>query len=179
MKHLFCALTALSLVFASTSFAQDVVVSYGDMVSVLSGRHGMPEGDYFARLKPDSARETLIKIAGDEKVFPVARARALLALTHFKTSETASIVADKAVNDKNAYIRSSAYEALGNMEGEKAVKTIGEGLKDTDVMVRLSAIRSLGRIGGQEAQKLMEDNLPLEKNPTASSVMKKSLEQIR
>lgn len=179
MKHPFYALIAFSLVFTSTSFAQDVVVPYGDMVSVLSGRHGMPESDYFARLKPELARETLIKIAGDEKVFPVARARAMLALSYFKTGETASLVADKAVNDKNAYIRSSAYEALARMEGEKAIKTIGEGLKDADVMVRLSAIRSLGRIGGQEAKQMMEDNLPAEKNPTASAVMKKSLEQIR
>lgn len=179
MKYAFSALTALSLLFASTSFAQDVVVPYENMVSVLSGHHGMPNSAYFARLKPDAARETLMKIAGDETVFPVARARAMLALAYFRSEDAAGMVADKAVNDKNPYMRSSAYEALGDMEGEKAVKTIGEGLKDADVMVRLSAIRSLGKIGGAEAKKLMEDNLPAEKNPTAAVVMKKSLEQMR
>lgn len=179
MKYLFSALIAFSLVFASTSFAQDALVPYGDMVSVLLGRHGMPDSDYFARLKPDPARETLMKIAGDENVFPVARARAMLALSYFRNRETTRMVADKAANDKNPYMRSSAYEALGNMEGASAVKTIGEGLKDADVMVRLSAIRSLGRIGGQEAKKLIEDNMQVEKNPTAAAVMKRSLEQIR
>ena len=179
MKYLFSALTALSLVLASTSFAQDVVVPYENMVSVLSGHHGMPNSTYFARLKPDTARETLMRIAGDETVFPVARARAMLALANFRSDEAASMVAGKAANDPNPYMCSSAYEALGDMEGTSAVKTIGEGLKDSDVMVRLSAIRSLGKIGGQEAKKLMEDNLPAEKNPTASAVMKKSLEQMR
>lgn len=179
MKHLFSALIAFSLVFASTSSAQDILVSYGDMVSVLSGRHGMPDSGYFIRLEPKSARETLMKIAGDENVFPVARARAMMALSYFKTGETVRMVAEKAVNDKNPYMRSSAYEALGNMEGESAVKILGEGLKDSDVMVRLSAIRSLGRIGGQEAKKLIEENAQVEKHPTASAVMKKSLEQMR
>lgn len=179
MKRLFYALMALSLVFAPASFAQDVVVSYGDMVSVLSGRHGMPDSDYFARLNPGPAKETLAKIAGDENVFPVARARAMLALANFRSVETAALVADKAANDKNPYIRSSAYEALGNMEGANAVKAIGEGLNDADVMVRLSAIRSLGRVGGPEARKLIEDNMQVEKSPTASAVMKKSLEQMR
>jgi hypothetical protein len=179
MKRLFSALMAFSLVFASASFAQDVVVAYDNLISVLSGRHGMPDSAYFARLEPKSATETLMKIAGDEKVFPVARGRAMLALANFRSTETATLVADKAANDKNPYIRSSAYEALGNMEGEKAVKTIGEGLKDTDVMVRLSAIRSLGRVGGPEARKLIEDNMQVEKSPTASAVMKKSLEQMR
>ena len=179
MKHVISALTALSLVFVSTSFAQDVVVPYENMVSVLSGHHGMPDSAYFARLKPDTARETLMKIAGDETVFPVARARALLALAYFKTDAATSMVADKAANDTNPYMRSSAYEALGNMEGASAVKTIGAGLKDSDVMVRLSAIRSLGKIGGAEAKKLLEDNLPAEKNSTAAVVMKNSIEQMR
>lgn len=179
MKHVFSALTALSLVFASTSFAQEVVVPYENMVSVLSAHHGMPDSAYFARLKPDTAKETLMKIAGDETVFPVARARAMLALVYFRSDDAASLVADKAVNDKNPYMRSSAYEALGDMEGEKAVKTIGGGLKDSDVMVRLSAIRSLGKIGGAEAKQLIEDNLTAEKNPTAATVMKKSLERMR
>lgn len=179
MRHLFYALMAFSLLCASTSYAQDILVPYGDMVSILSGRHGMPESDYFARLKPDPARETLMKIAGDEGVFPVARARAMLALTYFKTADTAKLVADKAANDKNPYMRSSAYEALANMEGERAIKALGAGLKDSDVMVRLSAIRSLGKVGGPEAKKLIEDNAQEEKNPTAAAVMKKSLEQMR
>jgi len=179
MKHLFFALIAFSLAFAPASFAQDVVVAYDNLISVLSGRHGMPDSAYFARLEPKSATETLMKIAGDEKVFPVARARAMLALAYFKSGEAARMVADKAANDKNPYMRSSAYEALGNMEGANAVKAIGEGLKDDDVMVRLSAIRSLGRVGGPEAKKLIEDNMQVEKHPTASAVMQKSLEQMR
>lgn len=179
MKHLFSALVAFSLVFASTSFAQDVLVPYDDMISILSGRHGMPENSYFAKLQPDAARETLMKIAVDEKVFPLARGRAMLALTYFRSGEASRLVADKAVNDKNPYMRSSAYEALANMEGATAVKTISEGLKDPDVMVRISAIRSLGMVGGQEAKKTIEDNIQVEKHPTVSAVMKKSLEQMR
>lgn len=179
MKHLFYALMAFSLVFASTSFAQGTQVPYDDMISILSGRHGMPESAYFARLEPKSATETLMKIAGDESVFPLARGRAMQALTYFKSSEASRMVADKAVNDKNPYMRASAYEALANIEGARAVKTISEGLKDTDVMVRISAIRSLGMVGGQEAKKTIEDNMQVEKHPTVSAVMKKSLEQMR
>jgi HEAT repeat protein len=179
MKHLFSALIVFSLFAAPVSFAQDVAVTYESMISVLSGRHGMPDSGYFAKLEPKSAHETLMKISGDEKVFPVARARAMLALAYFKSNEASRMVAGKAANDKNPYMRSSAYEALANIEGANAVKALGEGLKDTDVMVRLSAIRSLGKIGGPEAKKLIEDNMLVEKHPTASAVMQKSLEQMR
>jgi hypothetical protein len=179
MRHLLLALTAFFTVLSSPSLAQDVVVPYENMVSVLSGFHGMPGKDYFDRLKPDAARETLMKIVGDEQVFPVARGRAMLALAYFKNDDALNLVTGKVMGDKNPYLRSSALEALTNMEGAKAVKTIGAGLKDSDVMVRLSAIRSLKKIGGDEARKLIEESLAEEKNPTAAVVMKNSLEQMR
>lgn len=179
MKHLLLAMAALLTFSSSPSSAQDIVVPYENMVSVLSGFHGMPGKDYFDRLKPDTARETLMKIAEDEQVFPVARGRAMLALSYFKNSDALNLVTGKAMYDKNPYLRSSALEALTNMDGANAIKTIGAGLKDSDVMVRLSAIRSLKKIGGDDARKLMEESLSEEKNPTASAVMKKSLEQMR
>ncbi|MBI4666811.1 MAG: HEAT repeat domain-containing protein [Nitrospinae bacterium] len=176
------ALAVLTLVFAPSvgrAQAGTVVVPYENMVSVLSAYHGMPGKDYWAKLNPEATRATLIGISNDEKLFPAVRARAMLALAYFKNDEAVSLVVKKSKGDLNPYIRATAIEALAALEGEKAVTSVGPGLEDVDVMVRISAIRALKKIGTPEAKKTLEGAMATEKNPTARSILQKSLGDIR
>ena len=178
-KTIAAAFAAMLFTISGPALAQDVVVDHDNMVSVLSGYHGMPGADYWARLEPEQALETLMNIANDPAVFTVVRARALSALTHFKNEAVTNLLVDKARNDKVAYMRSAAYEAIAKAEGPAATASLAEALKDTDVMVRLTAVRSLRKIGTPEAKAALRTGIEIEKNPTARSVMTSTLEQMK
>ncbi|MBI5815837.1 MAG: HEAT repeat domain-containing protein [Nitrospinae bacterium] len=180
MKNIFtAALAAFVLAFAHVSFAGGAVVPYENMVSVLSGHHGAPGDEYWSKLDADHTREVLLKISGDEKVHTIVRARAVLALAHFRTEQTAAVITQKAKSDSLPYLRSAAFESLAKSEGENALKALSDGLKDSDVMVRISVARSIGKIGGAEAKKTLKGSLGSEKDSTAKSVMEKTVEQMR
>jgi len=181
MKKMLMALVAAAAIMftTSSSFAQGAVVPYENMVSILSAYHGLPEPEYWSRLDVNHTREMLTKMVDDQKLHTIVRARAMLALQYFRTDDTVNLIAGKAKGDSIAYMRSTAYEALVNSEGEKALKLVGEGLKDSDTMVRMSAIRSLKKIGGPEAKSMLEGNLKEESNPAVKSVMQRSLDQMK
>ncbi len=178
-KTCIAALAALTLMLPAAAPAQDIVVSYDNLVSALSGYHGIPGADYWGRLDPDLTRAALIRMAGDPKVFTPMRARALRALTYFANDEVSDFLYAKAKNDSVAYMRSSAYEALAIANGAEAASILEEGLNDRDVIVRLIAARTLGVIKTPVAVKALERRLATEKNATARSVISKTLERIR
>lgn len=176
---LLAVIAALILLSPSLGAAQDVVVPYENLVSVLSGYHGAPGPDYWERLEPESTKQNLMRIVEDPEVFTVVRARAMTALTYFDGEEVESLLTQKARTEKTGYMRAAAYEALAEAKGKGATRALGEALQDEDTIVRLTAVRSLRKIGGPEAKKVLREGMEREKNPTARSVMSKALEQMR
>jgi len=179
MKKIFAAaLISLSLAAAAAQ-AQDVVVSQENLTSVLSGYHGMPGPDYWARLEPVATRATLTAIADDSSAFVAVRARALMALAYFNDESVSAYLESKVKNEPEPYVRSAACSAVARARGEKAVPLLSEALEDSEVIVRLSAVRSLSAIGTDEARNALKSRLSAETNTTAKSVITHALEQMR
>lgn len=173
------ALAATLLMLSGPAFAQGAVVSYEDLVSVLSGYHGAPDREYWAGLEPETARENLLRMIDDPEVFTVVRARAMTALTYFGGVEVERLLEKRMKTEKNPYLRASACEALVRAKGQRALPDLSEALSDEDVMVRLTAVRSLRKLGGPEAMEVIRQRVDGEKNDTARKVMMKTLEQMR
>jgi HEAT repeat protein len=180
MFNRFAILLAAALFFTPmVAMADGIVVGKTELVSILSGYHGAPGADYWARLDPAATPVTLKAIAEDESVFPIARSRALTALTYFADGSTADYLAHQAGSLKNAYLRASAYDAYGQAAGTAGVKTLANGLYDDDTMVRVMSSRALSRVGGKEAASSLRKAIASERNSTARSIMKKSLDSIQ
>ncbi|MGK7346302.1 MAG: HEAT repeat domain-containing protein [Candidatus Nitrospinota bacterium M3_3B_026] len=177
-KTLAAAFAATLLMISGPAFAQGAVVSYEDLVSVLSGYHGAPDREYWAGLEPETARENLLRMIDDPEVFTVVRARAMTALTYFDGAEVERLLEGKMKTEKNPYLRASACEALVRAKGQRALQDLSEALSDEDVMVRLTAVRSLRKLGGPKAREIIREKMDSEKNDTARKVMMKTLEQI-
>ncbi len=178
-KIILAAVAVIMFINPSGARADGVVVEYQNLIAVLSGYHNIPDAEYWARLDPESTRASLVKMANDPEVFTVVRARALYALNYYKNGEVSQLIRDVAKGDSIPYMRSSAFGALAQSEGVKALDAFREGLGDKDVMVRLSAARSLRQVGGARARAILERASLAETNSTAKSVFEKNLKEMR
>ncbi len=179
MKMLAAVVMTVVLFAPAQSFAQNVVVSYEDLISSLSGYHEAPDADYWNRLEPGSTKANLLRIVNDEHVLTIVRARALTALTYYEGEDALNAIKRTATDNPSAFMRSAAYEALSTSRTKMLAPLIARGLDDGDVMVRLSAVRSLRKIGTDEAMRALEKRLGTENNSTARSVISKTLNQMR
>ncbi|VAX22962.1 hypothetical protein MNBD_NITROSPINAE01-791 [hydrothermal vent metagenome] len=179
MKTLAVLVITIVLFAPAQSFAQNVVVSYEDLISSLSGYHETPDADYWNRLEPGSTKASLLRMVNDERVLTIVRARALTALAYYGSEDAINAIKTTATNNPSAFMRSAAYEALSMSRTKMAAPLIARGLDDADVMVRLSAVRSLRKIGTDEAVRALEKRLGAENNSTARSVISKTLKQMQ
>lgn len=169
------ALAALLIVPAAWA-QQGIVVEREEMISVLSGYHGAPGAEYWQKLDPASTRATLRAIIEDGSVFPVARSRAMRALTYVD-GQAGEYLGARAANEKNTYLRASAYDAHARAAGEGALPALTGALNDSDAMVRIMAARNLSRIGTPEAKQTLRRAMESEKNGVARSIMSRSLKE--
>lgn len=168
-------LTFALILFPAAGSADGVVMDYDGLVSVLSGYHGGPDEGYWKKLDFESTKATLVKISDDEKQNTIVRARALLALAHFPSDDTASHLSNKTVGGKIAYIRASALDAYSRLKTRRDINVIKGALSDDAVIVRLQAVRTLSAIGGADAKLALQEAKKKEKNKTARSVIEKEL----
>ena len=63
---------------------------------------------------------------------------------------------EKAMDDKDRFVRKEAVYAAGKLGGEKAWPIIERGIHDGDLYVRLEAIATLKRLGGPKAWSLIK-----------------------
>ena len=176
IRKLMIASLAALLMVPAAAWAQGIVVEREEMISVLSGYHGGPGAEYWQRLDPAATRATLRAIIEDETVFPVARSRAMRALTHVDGA-AADYLGARAASEKNTYLRAAAYDAHARAAGEQALPALANALNDSDAMVRIMAARNLSRLAAPEAKQSLRRAMETENNGVARSIMMRSLKE--
>ncbi len=181
MKRAFYPVLLLMVVFvASPVFGQDKTVSHDDLLGALSGYHDIPGAEYWSQFDAASASSGLMSIVNSVDVPSPMRARALKALTYFKSDDVARHLASIAQNEQMPYIRAAAFSALSQVSSPaEGLQVLKNALGDSDVMVRLTAARALRGMQTEEAAKVIEESLGSETSSTARSIMTNILDQMR
>ena len=121
-----------------------------------------------ARSAGESGDPTLISLVkkAAEDSYPTTRQFALQAMMKLSMTEARKL-AEKLVDDHDAWVKASALEIYGQIVGKGAIEVIRPHLKSPDRPVQLAAMATLVKLGEsdrlQEIVKMLKTNDPVER----------------
>jgi integrase len=185
-RTLILAILSGALVVPSISFAQGsgadtpgtttpVTSADRERVALLLGAyHELPDQAAFLAASP-RAREVLTSMAGDARLFPPHRVRALDALARYWNAPevfalTASWLADPATRDTT---RHDLLTLAARRFGASSVPLVAPYLRHADLQLRLTAVHALDLVDTKDAMAQLEAALATE----TSQVVRKAIEE--
>jgi HEAT repeat protein len=165
----------LLLLIASFATAHADEAMRGRVLDLLSGIEEPATAADWSALGAAAAPE-LLAITKDPAALPTQRGNALVALGHFPSAETKSMLSG-VVRDTGAdtLLRRKACTGLALAFGDEALADLGVALADADVQLRSSAARAIGSVGTPAAKAALEARLGTESNASVRTAISQSL----
>jgi len=126
------------------------------------------------------AKSILMKVASDTGRPPVVRARAILALGYYPSSETKNFLkATVFTQGQNEMLIRKGIYALARGFGSSVCEDIGSFLFHSNPDIRETAVRALGILGSNKARKMLIRRLKEENNKMVKNAIQEVLKKFK
>jgi HEAT repeat protein len=124
----------------------------------------------------DDVDDVLQSVVVDQKAKMLLRARAAMALSHFKSDASKQVLASVVSNSKTYWIlRSRAASSLARTYQADALPLIQPLLTDSHKRTREGAIKAFGLVDTAQSKTLLQGRVSLEKNTYLKGLINKTL----
>ncbi|MFW2330741.1 MAG: HEAT repeat domain-containing protein [Nitrospinota bacterium] len=156
-----------------------ISVNKADLITTLSGYHGLPDDNYLKKLDQADLNSTLQEIVDDKLTHTFVRSRAVYILGKLASpTDLNSYLRAKIKEEQNSHVRASMYDTIGKRGGDDTVDILDEGLYDSSEMVNMVSAKRLSIIGSEEAKgKLMQASTKA-KSESMRKYMRKSVDRL-
>ncbi len=173
-------LIPVSLVYAQDQAGETHTKLERQVLTMLSGIEHFPSAEDWKALSPEG-NAVLMRLAADEKQWPIRRARALLALGYRPSEKVKVFLADvmKWKGHLASMLHRHALAALATGFGGEAFSIIAPRVKAADYFEQEAAVRALGVLATPEAVQLLEKTRESAPASPLAETIRAELEKLR